>query len=205
MVVKLKNQRVPAGWTPNPSRLFRNLISGHTVKVPCTEEPKVRLALECHVPQQFVEVQGQNFIIRTPDLEWLDESDPACTICGDIPFPGQLLLDRELGEDRPVKRSPWTEQPAGTTIANFMTASAWPLFWIQTKDSAFIVCSSSRHKHRKGQGCETMGNVYSARVLQREVSIALPTVRIGTSAERTRRRNGSAFLHVLDMQIPGKG
>ena len=88
--------------TPNPSRLFRNLISGHTVKVPCTEEPKVRLALECHVPQQFIEVQGQNFIIRTPDLEWLDECDPACTICGDAPFPGQQLLDRDVAADLAV-------------------------------------------------------------------------------------------------------
>ena len=102
MVVRLKNQRVPAGWTPNPGSLYRNLISGHTVWVPCTEEPKVRLALECHVPQQFIEVQGQNFIIRTPDLERLDECDPACTICGDAPFPGQQLLDRDVPADLAV-------------------------------------------------------------------------------------------------------
>ena len=99
MVVKLKNQRVPAGWTPNPGKLFYNLLSGQPYWIPSTEQPKVRLALEYHVPQQFVALQGESFIIRTPDLEYLDTCEPACTICGDTPFLGQKLLDRECLAD----------------------------------------------------------------------------------------------------------
>ena len=99
MVVKLKNQRVPAGWTPNPGQLFYNRLSGQQCWIPCTEEPKVRLALAYNVPQQFIVLQGESFIISTPDLEHLDTCEPACTICGDTPFPGRQLLDRELKAD----------------------------------------------------------------------------------------------------------
>ena len=99
MVVKVKNQRVPAGWTPNPGQLFYNRLSGRQCWVPCTEEPKVRLSLAYNVPQQFIVLQGESFIISTPDLKYLDTCEPACTICGDTPFPGQELLDRDRQED----------------------------------------------------------------------------------------------------------
>ena len=100
MVVKLRNQRLPAGWKQKRGEFFYNCLSGQQYWIPCDEKPKVRLALIYNVPQQFIVLQGESFIIRTPDLEYLDTCEPACTICGDTPYPGQKLLDRELKKDR---------------------------------------------------------------------------------------------------------
>ena len=99
MVVRLQNQRVPQGWTPNPGRFFYNCLTCHNCWIPFTEEPKVRLALACNVPQHFIVLQGDGFLISAPDLPYLDKVEPACTICGDTPFPGQELLDRDFEAD----------------------------------------------------------------------------------------------------------
>ena len=59
------------------------------------EEPKIGLALAFNVPQLFIVLLGDcSFLVSAPDLEWLSGDDePACTICGDTPYPGQRLLD----------------------------------------------------------------------------------------------------------------
>ena len=91
MVVRLQNRRVSG-------RYFSNCISGHKCWIPFTEEPKVRLALAFKVPQLFIvtspDLLGDcSFLVSSPDLEWPGDDEPACTICGDKPYPGQRLLD----------------------------------------------------------------------------------------------------------------
>ena len=96
MVVKLKNKRIP-----RESKLFRNAISGAEAQVPASWEPKIWLPLMLNVPQQFVTIQDdQSYVVLVPDHDFIyDAPDVSCTICGDTPYSGQALLDRDLPGD----------------------------------------------------------------------------------------------------------
>ena len=97
MVVKLKNRRIaPQG------QFFRNAVSGVESWVPEGWKPKVWLALAHNVPQQFISLLDcQSFAVVVPDHDYFDMADElSCTICGDAPYPGQKLLDRDLEWDR---------------------------------------------------------------------------------------------------------
>ena len=83
----LKNKCIAAGWKPNRRKLVYIRLSGQHCWIPCkeipgTEELKVRLTLAYQVPQQIIVLEGENFSIRTPEIEPLDTREPACRICG---------------------------------------------------------------------------------------------------------------------------
>ena len=65
------------GWTANSRKLFYNRLGGTPCSFPCTDKPKVRLHLGYYLPQRFVVLQGETFIIRTADLEHLYTCEPA--------------------------------------------------------------------------------------------------------------------------------
>ena len=89
------------GWKPTSGRFFHNLVTGVAFWVSCTKEPKLALALALNVPQLFiVSVDDRSFVTSAPDLEWLSTGEePACTICGDTPYRGSRLLDRDFDLD----------------------------------------------------------------------------------------------------------
>ena len=79
-------------------RRFRQAISGHELVVPPGREPRASIALALNVPQKFVVLlNASEFVVKVPiDLEWLDDGDECCTVCGDVPSQGQPpLVDRD--------------------------------------------------------------------------------------------------------------